>query len=45
MEIIREKLENGKIRAWVKRTPEEIEELKKKIEEQKKLQISNDISR
>ena len=25
-----------KIRAWVKRTPEEIEELKKKIEEQKK---------
>ena len=33
MEIIREKLENGKTRAWVKRTPEEIEELKKKIEE------------
>ena len=28
MEIIREKLENGKTRAWVKRTPEEIEELK-----------------
>ena len=28
--------DNGKIRAWVKRTPEEIEELKKKIEEQKK---------
>ena len=36
MEIIREKLENGKTRAWVKRTPEEIEELKKKIEELKK---------
>ena len=35
MEIIREKLENGKTRAWVKRTPEEIEELKKKIEEKK----------
>ena len=34
MEIIREKLENGKTRAWVKRTPEEIEELKK-IEEKK----------
>ena len=33
MEIIREKLENGKTRAWVKRTPEEIEELKNKIEE------------
>ena len=33
MEIIREKLENGKTRAWVKRTPEEIAELKKKIEE------------
>ena len=32
------------IRAWVKRTPEEIEELKKKIEEHKK-QLSNDISR
>ena len=30
MEIIREKLENGKTRAWVKRTPEEIEELKMK---------------
>ena len=28
MEIIREKLENGKTRAWIKRTPEEIEELK-----------------
>ena len=25
--------DNGKTRAWVKRTPEEIEELKKKIEE------------
>ena len=37
MEIIREKLENGKTRAWVKRTPEEIEELKKKIEELKNL--------
>ena len=40
MEIIREKLENGKTRAWVKRTPEEIEELKKKkkkIEEFKNL--------
>lgn len=36
MEIIREKLENGKTRAWVKRTPEEIEELKK-IEELKNL--------
>lgn len=35
MEIIREKLENGKTKAWVKRTPEEIEEFKKKIEEQK----------
>ena len=35
MEIIREKLENGKTRAWVKRTPEEIAELKKKIEEKK----------
>ena len=35
MEIIREKLENGKTRAWVKRTPEEIEELKKKIKENK----------
>ena len=35
MEIIREKLENGKTRAWVKRTPEEIAELKKKIEEMK----------
>ena len=35
MEIIREKLENGKTRAWVKRTPEEITELKKKIEEMK----------
>ena len=44
MEIIREKLENGKTRAWVKRTPEEIAELKKKIEEYKK-QLSNDISR
>ena len=33
MEIIREKLENGKTRAWVKRTQEEIAELKKKIEE------------
>ena len=44
MEKIREKLENGKRRAWVKRTPEEIAELKKKIEEKKK-QISNDISR
>ena len=33
MEIIREKLENGKTRAWVKRPPEEIAELKKKIEE------------
>ena len=44
MEIIREKLENGKIRSWVKRTPEEIEEFKKKIEEQKakikKLKVS-----
>ena len=38
MEIIREKLENGKTRAWVKRTPEEIEELKKKIEELKKIE-------
>ena len=37
MEIIREKLENGKTRAWVKRTLEEIEELKKKIEELKNL--------
>ena len=37
MEIIREKLENGKTRAWVKRTPEEIEELKKKIEKIKNL--------
>ena len=27
--------DNGKTRAWVKRTPEEIEELKKKIEEKK----------
>ena len=35
MEIIREKLENGKTRSWVKRTPEEIAELKKKIEEKK----------
>ena len=35
MEIIREKLENGKTRAWVKRTPKEIEELKKKIKEKK----------
>ena len=35
MEIIREKLENGNTRAWVKRTPEEIAELKKKIEEKK----------
>ena len=35
MEIIREKLENGKTRAWVKHTPEEIEDLKKKIEEKK----------
>ena len=35
MEIIREKLENGKTRVWVKRTPEEIEELKKKIKENK----------
>lgn len=35
MEIIRKKLENGKTRSWVKRTPEEIEELKKKIEERK----------
>ena len=35
IEIIREKLENEKTRAWVKRTPEEIEELKKKIEEKK----------
>ena len=35
MEIIREKLENGKTRAWVKRTPEEIEDLKKKIEEKR----------
>ena len=34
-QIIREKLENGKTRAWIKRTPEEIEELKKKIEEKK----------
>ena len=33
MEIIREKLENGKTRDWVKRTPEEIEEIRKKIEE------------
>ena len=37
MEIIREKLENGKTRAWVKRTPEEIAELKRKIEEIKNL--------
>lgn len=37
MEIIREKLENGKTRAWVKHTPEEIEGLKKKIEEIKNL--------
>lgn len=36
MEIIREKLENGKTKAWVKRNQEEIEELKKKIEEFKK---------
>ena len=35
MEIIREKLENGQTRDWVKRTPEEIAELKKKIEEKK----------
>ena len=35
MEIIREKLSNGKTRSWVKRTPEEIAELKKKIEEKK----------
>ena len=35
MEIIREKLENGKTRAWVKRTPEEMAELKKKIEEKR----------
>lgn len=35
MEIIREKLENGKTKVWVKRTPEEIAELKKKIEEKK----------
>lgn len=35
MEIIREKLENGKTKVWVKRTPEEIAELKKKIEEAK----------
>ena len=35
MEIIREKLENGKTRAWVKHTPEEIAELKKKIEEKR----------
>ena len=35
MEIIREKLENGKTRAWVKRTPEEIAELKNKIEQKK----------
>ena len=34
MEIIHEKLPNGKTRAWVKRTPEEIAELKK-IEEKK----------
>ena len=37
MEIIREKLENGKTRSWVKRTPEEIAEIKKKIEEFKNL--------
>lgn len=36
MEIIREKLPNGKTKAWVKRTPEEIAELKKKIEETKR---------
>ena len=35
MEKIREKLENGKTRACVKRTPEEIAELKKKSEEKK----------
>ena len=35
MEIIREKLPNGKTRSWVKRTPEEIAELKKKIGEKK----------
>ena len=35
MEIIHEKLPNGKTKAWVKRTPEEIAELKKKIEEKK----------
>ena len=29
------KAESEKTRAWVKRTPEEIEELKKKIEEQR----------
>lgn len=35
MEIIREKMPNGKTKVWVKRTPEEIAELKKKIEEKK----------
>lgn len=45
MEIIREKLENGKIRAWVKRTPEEIEEFKKKIEEQKaKIEVKSKLT-
>ena len=32
---LKENQDNGKTRAWVKRTPEEIEELKKKIEEKK----------
>lgn len=45
MEIIREKLPDGKIRAWVKRTPEEIEELKKKIEEQKaKIEVKSKLT-